>query len=133
MYAIMYMKPVNGGDPNPTNNYKVAVRMTLPSSQATSGIATIETYYLGSNYNLSFNVAGYYICHKDFWAKLNPQDIIVRTFQLDNYWLNNKDIIAGNEPKATYTRFSLSGLGQELYTATHGRSYFIPWLRKPAW
>ena len=133
MYAIMYMKPVNGGDPNPTNNYKVAVRMTFPSSQATSGIAKIETYYLGSNYNLSFAVAGYYICHKDFWAKLNPQDIIVRTFQLDNYWLNNKDIIAGNEPKATYTRFSLSGLGQELYTATHGRSYFIPWLRKPAW
>ena len=134
MYAIMYMKPVNGGDPNPTNNYKVAVRMTFPSSQATSGIATIETYYLGSNYNLSFNVAGYYICHKDFWAKLNPQDIIVRTFRLDNYWLNNKDIINWTyEPKATYTKFSLSGVAQDLYTATHGRSYFIPWLRKPAW
>ena len=135
MYAIMYMKPVNGGDPNPTNNYKVAVRMTFPSSQATSGIATIETYYLGSNYNLSFAVAGYYICHKDFWAKLNPQDIIVRTFRLDNYWLNNnKDIIDWtHEPKATYTKFSLSGLGQELYTATNGRAYFIPWLRKPAW
>lgn len=134
MYAIMYMKPVNGGDPNPTNNYKVAVRMTFPSSQATSGIATIETYYLGSNYNLSFAVAGYYICHKDFWAKLNPQDIIVRTFQLDNYWLNNKDIINWTyEPKATYTKFSLSGLGQDLYTATNGRAYFIPWLRKPAW
>lgn len=134
MYAIMYMKPVNGGDPNPTNNYKVAVRMTFPSSQATSGIATIETYYLGSNYNLSFNVAGYYICHKDFWAKLNPQDIIVRTFRLDNYWLNNKDIINWTyEPKATYTKFSLSGVAQELYTATFGRDYFIPWLRKPAW
>ena len=134
MYAIMYMKPVNGGDPNPTNNYKVAVRMTFPSSQATSGIATIETYYLGSNYNLSFAVAGYYICHKDFWAKLNPKDIIVRTFLLDEYWLNNKDIIDRTyEPKATYTKFSLSGLGQELYTATFGRDYFIPWLRKPAW
>lgn len=134
MYAIMYMKPVNGGDPNPTNNYKVAVRMTFPSSQATSGIAKIETYYLGSNYNLSFAVAGYYICHKDFWAKLNPKDIIVRTFQLDNYWLNNKDIINWTyEPKATYTKFSLSGLGQDLYTATNGRAYFIPWLRKPAW
>lgn len=134
MYAIMYMKPVNGGDPNPTNNYKVAVRMTFPSSQATSGIATIETYYLGSNYNLSFNVAGYYICHKDFWAKLNPHDIIVRTFRLDNYWLNNKDIINWTyEPKATYTKFSLSGVAQTLYTATNGRSYFIPWLRKPAW
>lgn len=134
MYAIMYMKPVNGGDPNPTNNYKVAVRMTFPSSQATSGIAKIETYYLGSNYNLSFAVAGYYICHKDFWAKLNPQDIIVRTFLLDDYWLNNKDIIDWtHEPKATYTRFSLSGVAQNEYTATNGRAYFIPWLRKPAW
>lgn len=134
MYAIMYMKPVNGGDPNPTNNYKVAVRMTFPSPQATSGIATIETYYLGSNYNLSFNVAGYYICHKEFWEKLSPQDIIVRKFQLDNYWLNNKDIIdATYEPKATYTKFSLSGKAQDLYTATIGNRYFIPWLRKPAW
>lgn len=134
MYAIMYMKPVNGGDPNPTNNYKVAVRMTFPSSQATSGIATIETYYLGSNYNLSVNVAGYYICHKEFWEKLSPQDIIERKFQLDNYWLNNKDIIdATYEPKSTYTKFSLSGVAQNTYTATNGKSYFIPWLRKPAW
>lgn len=134
MYAIMYMKPVNGGDPNPTNNYKVAVRMTFPSPQATSGIATIETYYLGSNYNLSFNVAGYYICHKEFWEKLNPQDIIVRTFQLDYYWLNNKDIIdATYEPTATYTKFSLSGVAQNTYTTTSGKSYFIPWLKSPAW
>lgn len=134
MYAIMYMKPVNGGDPNPTNNYKVAVRMTFPSPQATSGIATIETYYLGPNYNLSFNVAGYYMCHKEFWEKLSPQDIIVRKFQLDNYWLNNKDIIdAKYEPKSTYTKFSLSGVAQNTYTATNGKSYFIPWLRKPAW
>ena len=134
MYAIMYMKPVNGGDPNPTNNYKVAVRMTFPSPQATSGIAKIETYYLGSNYNLSFAVAGYYICHKDFWAKLDPKDIIVRTFRLDEYWLNNKDIIDwAHEPKATYTKFSLSGLGQNLYTATNGWDYFLPWLKSPAW
>ena len=134
MYGIMYMKPVNGGDPHPTNNYKVAVRFTFPSPQASSGFAKIETYYLGSNYNLSFNVAGYYICHKDFWAKLNPQDIIVRTFRLDNYWLNNTDIIDWTyEPKATYTKFSLSGVAQNLYTATNGRSYFIPWLKSPAW
>ena len=134
MYAIMYMKPVNGGDPNPTNNYKVAVRMTFPSSQATSGIATIETYYLGPNYNLSFNVAGYYICHKEFWEKLSPQDIIVRKFQLDNYWLNNKDIIdATYEPKATYTKFSLSGVAQKPHTAINGKKYFIPWLKSPAW
>ena len=134
MYAIMYMKPVNGGDPNPTNNYKVAVRMTFPSPQATSGIAKIETYYLGSNYNLSFAVAGYYICHKDFWAKLDPKDIIVRTFRLDEYWLNNKDIIDWTyEPKATYTKFSLSGKAQELYKTTGGWKYFIPWLKNPAW
>lgn len=134
MYGIMYMKPVNGGDPHPTNNYKVAVRFTFPSPQASSGFAKIETYYLGSNYNLSFNVAGYYICHKDFWAKLNPQDIIVRTFRLDNYWLNNTDIIDWTyEPKATYTKFSLSGKAQELYKTTGGWKYFIPWLKNPAW
>lgn len=134
MYAIMYMKPVNGGDPNPTNNYKVAVRMTFPSSQATSGIATIETYYLGPNYNLSFAVAGYYMCHEEFWKRLSKEDIIVRKFQLDNYWLNNKDIIdASYEPKATYTKFSLSGVAQKPHTAINGKKYFIPWLKSPAW
>ena len=135
MYGIMYMKPVDNRDNNPTNNYKVAVRMTFPNANATSGNVKVETYYLGPNYNLNLAaVAGYYMCHEEFWKRLSKDDIIVRTFLLDDYWLNNKDIIDwAHEPKATYTKFSLSGLGQELYTATNGRAYFIPWLRKPAW
>lgn len=38
---------VGNRDPKPTNNYKVAVRMTLPSPQATSGEIKVEEYYLG--------------------------------------------------------------------------------------
>ena len=133
MYAIMYMKPVTGGDPNPTNNYKVAVRMTFPAAQARSGVVRVETYYLGSNYNLSFNVAGYFICHPDFWKKLDGQDIILREFQLGSYWLSNGNIIQGNEPRSTYTDFNLTGVAQNPQTGTSGWSYFLPWLRKPAW
>ena len=136
LYGIMYMKPVNGGDPNPTNNYKVAVRMTFPSPQASSGEVTVETYYLGSNYNLSFNVAGYFICHPDFWKRLNSQDIIVRKFKLDTYWFNDKDLIDWtHETKSTYGTLNLSGLSQAPMTR-YGRFtsyYFLPWLRKAAW
>lgn len=85
MYGIMYMKPVDNREAKPTNNYKVAVRMTFPSANATSGNVKVETYYLGPNYNLSFNVAGYYMCHEEFWKRLNQEDIIVRTFKLDFY------------------------------------------------
>lgn len=133
MYAIMYMKPVGNDDPHPTNNYKVAVRMTFTSARATSGVAKVETYYLGPNYNLSFNVAGYFICHPDFWNKLNPQDIISREFRLGTYWLSTDNIIQSNEPKATYTDFNLDGIAQNLQTGTAGGKYFLPWLKSPAW
>ena len=79
MYGIMYMKPVDNREAKPTNNYKVAVRMTFPNANATSGNVKVETYYLGPNYNLSFNVAGYYMCHEELWKRLNQDDIIVRT------------------------------------------------------
>lgn len=134
MYAIMYMKPVKDIDPNPTNNYKVAVRMTFPSPDAKSGVAKVETYYLGPNYNLSFNVAGYYLCHEEFWKKLDRQDIISREFQLGYYWLTTDNIIdPEHEPKATYTEFKLDGSAQPEYTKTNGTSYFLPWLNSPAW
>lgn len=134
MYAIMYMKPVKDIDPNPTNNYKVAVRMTFPGPQAKLGVAKVETYYLGPNYNLSFNVAGYFICHPDFWKKLNPQDIISRDFQLGSYWLSTDNtILLPNEPKSTYTDFNLDGIAQNLQTGTAGGKYFLPWLKSPAW
>lgn len=134
MYGIMYMKPVDNRDNNPTNNYKVAVRMTFPRPNATSGKIKVETYYLGPNYNLSFNVAGYYMCHEEFWKRLSKDDIIVRTFQLDFYWLNDKDDIKPNEPVYLCTKISLDGVAQGPYTGSVPSSaYFLPWLRKPAW
>ena len=134
MYAIMYFKAFGGIDANGTNNYKVAVRMTFPTPEATSGEIKVETYYLGPNYNLSFNVAGYYMCHEEFWKRLSKDDIIVRTFQLDFYWLNDKDDIKPNEPVYLCTKISLDGVAQGPYTGSVPSSaYFLPWLRKPAW
>lgn len=134
MYGIMYMKPVDNRDNNPTNNYKVAVRMTFPNANATSGNVKVETYYLGPNYNLSFNVAGYYMCHEEFWKRLNQEDIIVRTFKLDFYWLANKDIIdRDHEPVSLYTKINLDGVAQGLKMDSGGTSYFLPWLKSPAW
>lgn len=134
MYGIMYMKPVDNREAKPTNNYKVAVRVTFPSSQATSGNVKVETYYLGPNYNLSFNVAGYYMCHEEFWKRLSKDDIIVRTFQLDFYWLNDKDDIKPNEPVYLCTKISLDGVAQGPYTGSVPSSaYFLPWLKSPAW
>ncbi|WP_314700885.1 hypothetical protein [Prevotella jejuni] len=134
LYAIMYCKQFNGKDANGTNNYKVAVRMTFPDPEATSGEIKVETYYLGPNYNLSLAVAGYYMCHEEFWKRLDQKDIIVRTFQLDFYWLNDKDDIKPNEPVYLCTKISLDGVAQGPYTGSVPSSaYFLPWLRKPAW
>ena len=133
MYAIMYYKQFNGKDTNGTNNYKVAVRMTFPSANATSGDVKVETYYLGPNYNLSLNVAGYYMCHNEFWKRLDQKDIIVRTFKLDNYWLNDKDDIKAGEPVSLYTKINLDGVNQGLKMDSGGKSYFLPWLKSPAW
>ena len=107
--------------------------MTFPSADAKSGVAKVETYYLGPNYNLSFNVAGYFICHPDFWKKLNPQDIISRDFQLGSYWLSTDNIIQDNEPKSTYTDFHLSGSARPEFADKSGWRYFLPWLKSPAW
>lgn len=135
MYAIMYYKQFNGKDPNGTNNYKVAVRMTFPSANATSGNVKVETYYLGPNYNLNLAaVAGYYMCHDEFWKRLDQRDIIVRTFKLDFYWLANKDIIdREHEPVSLYTKINLDGVNQGLKMDSGGTSYFLPWLKSPAW
>ena len=135
MYAIMYCKQFNGKDLNGTNNYKVAVRMTFPSANATSGNVKVETYYLGPNYNLNLAaVAGYYMCHDEFWKRLDQRDIIVRTFKLDFYWLANKDIIdREHEPISLYTKINLDGVNQGLKMDSGGKSYFLPWLKSPAW
>lgn len=136
IYGIMCFKPFGNRDATSTNNYKVAVRMTFPNPRATSGVAKVETYYLGPNYNLSLNVAGYYLCHDEFWKRLDSRDIITREFPLDTYWLNDKDIIDPTyEPKPLITKFTTDGVSQDKLKVTGRRPtyYFIPWLRKPAW
>ena len=136
MYGIMYYKQFNGKDPNGTNNYKVAVRMTFPSSQATWGNVKVETYYLGPNYNLSLNVAGYYMCHNEFWKRLDQKDIIVRTFNLGTYWLDRKNAKGTNEKKSEYNDLSLDGITQNEHSTNRRQKpsyYFLPWLKSPAW
>lgn len=135
LYAIMYFKAFGNKDPNGTNNYKVAVRMTFPTPEATSGEIKVETYYLGPNYNLSMNVAGYYMCHEEFWKRLDQKDIIVRTFQLGTYWLNTKNATNPYEKKSQYNDLSPNGITQNENSTrnkfiTH---YFLPWLKSPAW
>ena len=139
LYAIMYCKQFNGKDANGTNNYKVAVRMTFPDPEATSGEIKVETYYLGPNYNLSLAVAGYYMCHEEFWKRLDQKDIIVRTFQLGTYWLNTKNATNPHEKKSEYNDLSPNGITQDANTYPNlprfkrNTHYFLPWLKSPAW
>ena len=135
MYAIMYFKAFGGIDANGTNNYKVAVRMTFPTPEATSGEIKVETYYLGPNYNLSMNVAGYYMCHDEFWKRLDQKDIIVRTFQLGTYWLNTKNATNPYEKKSQYNVLSPNGITQNENSTRNKfiKHYFLPWLKSPAW
>ncbi len=135
MYAIMYFKAFGGIDANGTNNYKVAVRMTFPTPEATSGEIKVETYYLGPNYNLSMNVAGYYMCHEEFWKRLDQKDIIVRTFQLGTYWLNTKNATNPYEKKSQYNDLSPNGITQNENSTRNKfiKHYFLPWLKSPAW
>lgn len=135
LYAIMYCKQFNGKDANGTNNYKVAVRMTFPDPEATSGEIKVETYYLGPNYNLSLAVAGYYMCHEEFWKRLDQKDIIVRTFQLGTYWLNTKNATNPYEKKSQYNDLSPNGITQNANSTRNiwDKHYFLPWLKSPAW
>lgn len=139
LYAIMYFKAFGNKDPNGTNNYKVAVRMTFPDPEATSGEIKVETYYLGPNYNLSLAVAGYYMCHEEFWKRLDQKDIIVRTFQLGTYWLNTKNATNPHEKKSEYNDLSPNGITQDANTYPNlprfkrNTHYFLPWLKSPAW
>lgn len=135
LYAIMYFKAFGNKDPNGTNNYKVAVRMTFPDPEATSGEIKVETYYLGPNYNLSMNVAGYYMCHDEFWKRLSKDDIIVRTFQLGTYWLNTKNATNPYEKKSQYNDLSPNGITQNENSTRNKfiKHYFLPWLKSSAW
>lgn len=136
LYGIMYMKPYNHRDDFATNNYKVAVRMTFPDATAKERVATIDVYYLGPNYNISVNNAGYYFAHEDFWKRLKKEDIIQRKFQLGNYWISDKNITHKYEPKYLNVDFTLDGISQKddkKNRVKTGKSYFLPWLKSPAW
>ena len=136
LYGIMYMKPFNKRDENATNNYKVAVRMTFPNATAPKGTAKVDVYYLGPNYNISVNNAGYYLAHEDFWKRLDTKkDIITRNFQLGTYWLRDKDITDPYEPVYAKAGFTLSGVAQkdDANKKKGGSCYFLPWLNSPAW
>ena len=134
MYGIMYMKPVDNRDTKPTHNYRIAVKMTLPDPQATTGVVMMDVYYLGPNYNLPYSVAGYYLCHEDFWKRLRKEDIVQRSFQLGSHWLDYKNAAHPYETKAYYADFSLSGVAQTGNDKSGGDvKWFIPWLKSPAW
>lgn len=136
LYGMMYIKAYGDRDKFATNNYKVAVRMTFPDATAKEGVATIDVYYLGPNYNLSASNAGYYLAHEDFWRRLDKKDIIRRKFQLGPHWLDYKDATHPQEPKAYYADFSLSGVAQGDNDKPGRRlvsKFFLPWLKTPAW
>lgn len=135
LYGVMYMKPYKERDTSATNNYKVAVRMTFPNAKAKGGIATVDVYYLGPNYNIDIQNTGYYLAHEDFWKRLNKEDIIQRKFQLGNYWISDKNITHPYEPKFSKVYFILDGISQkgDKYLVKTGASYFLPWLKSPAW
>lgn len=135
LYGVMYMKPYKERDKFATNNYKVAVRMTFPNAKAKGGIATVDVYYLGPNYNIDIQNTGYYLAHEDFWKRLNKEDIIQRKFQLGNYWISDKNITHPYEPKFSNVYFTLDGISQQgkKNLVKTGNSYFLPWLKSPAW
>lgn len=136
LYGIMYMKPFKPRG-NTTGNYKVAYRMSFKTPQKNEGTATIQMYYLGPNYNLSYAVAAYYCCHDQFWDKLTDRDYIERRFPLGgDYWLNDKqELHQSGEIKSLFNGFSLDGVQQNANT-NPGRwknAFFLPWLKEPAW
>lgn len=136
LYGVMYMKPYKERDKFATNNYKVAVRMTFPNAKAKGGIATVDVYYLGPNYNIDIQNTGYYLAHEDFWKRLDAKDIIQRKFQLGNYWISDKNITHQYEPKYLNVDFTLDGISQKddkKNRVKTGKSYFLPWLKSPAW
>ena len=135
LYGIMNRpSPSQGGII--TANYRYAVKITFEDPKEDQGVATMQVYYLGPNYNLSNNTAGYYCCHESFWKKLDAKDIIERKFRVGaDYWLNYDEPHDSRETRSKFNKFSLSGIVQGANTNTrkYQDGYFLPWLKEPAW
>lgn len=136
LYGIMNMKPIPSRGGTETNNYKYAVKMTFEDPKEDKGVARMQVYYLGPNYNLSYANAGYYCCNESFWNKLNEKDIIDRRIRVGaDYWLNYDESHDNRETRSKFNKFSLSGIVQGANTSTrrYQDGYFLPWLKEPAW
>lgn len=136
LYGIMNMKPIPSRGGTETNNYKYAVKMTFEDPKEDKGVARMQVYYLGPNYNLSYANAGYYCCNESFWNKLNEKDIIDRRIRVGaDYWLNYDESHDSRETRSKFNKFSLSGIVQGANTSTrrYQDGYFLPWLKEPAW
>ena len=135
LYGIMNRpSPAQGGIL--TANYRYAVKITFEDPKEDQGVATMQVYYLGPNYNLSLANAGYYCCHESFWNKLNEKDIIDRRIRVGaDYWLNYDESHDSRETRSKFNKFSLSGIVQGANTNTrrYQDGYFLPWLKEPAW
>lgn len=135
LYGIMNRpSPAQGGII--TANYRYAVKITFEDPKEDQGVATMQVYYLGPNYNLSLANAGYYCCHESFWKKLDAKDIIERKLRVGaDYWLNYDESHDSRETRSKFNKFSLSGIVQGANTNTrrYQDGYFLPWLKEPAW
>lgn len=135
LYGIMNRpSPSQGGII--TANYRYAVKITFEDPKEDKGVARMQVYYLGPNYNLSNNTAGYYCCHESFWKKLDAKDIIDRRIRVGaDYWLNYDESHDSRETRSKFNKFSLSGIVQGANTNTrrYQDGYFLPWLKEPAW
>ena len=135
LYGIMNRpSPSQGGII--TANYKYAVKITFEDPKEDQGVARMQVYYLGPNYNLSLANAGYYCCHESFWKKLDAKDIIDRRIRVGaDYWLNYDESHDSRETRSKFNKFSLSGIVQSANTNTrrYQDGYFLPWLKEPAW
>ncbi len=115
LYGIMNRKPAPARG-NTTGNYKYAVKMTFEDPKEDKGIARIQVYYLGPNYNLSLNTTGYYCCHESFWNKLDTKDIIDRRVRVGgDYWLNYDETHQAYEKRSKYNKITLDAIVQDAH------------------
>ena len=136
LYGIMNRQPAPARG-NTTGNYKYAVKMTFEDPKEDKGIARIQVYYLGPNYNLSLNTAGYYCCHESFWNKLDTKDIIDRRVRVGgDYWLNYDETHQLTKNVLNIIKLHsmlLYKMHMIVFSPWWKDGLFIPWLKEPAW